>query len=122
MSHVSIKIKRTPPFEFLFGKPGQDIIYEEIDEEIRDVVRLLNEKGIQTYSSCSGHGKRDPFIFCQYTDPLLVAAILCEHNIHSFIIDDSYIFMPERTCLRRLSIKFVEYKGGFIVVRDTNEC
>jgi len=38
------------------------IPYDEIDEDIRPLVRILNEEDIVTFASCSGHGKKNPWI------------------------------------------------------------
>jgi len=46
----------------------EEIPWDEIDVGIRPFVRLLNEEGIETFASCSGHGKRWPAITCKIKD------------------------------------------------------
>lgn len=46
-----------------------EIPWDDIDEGIRPLVRLLNDEGIETFSSCSGHKEGDfPWIGCKTSD------------------------------------------------------
>lgn len=41
------------------------IPWDEIDLELHPLVKLLNENGIETFASCSGHGQHWPWIRCK---------------------------------------------------------
>lgn len=43
-----------------------------IDEELFSIIKALNDAGIKTISSCSGHGQIDGYILCE--DMILIYA------------------------------------------------
>ena len=47
---------------------SKEIPWDKIDKEIRPIVRILNEEGIETFASCSGHGTKNPWVNCLISD------------------------------------------------------
>lgn len=73
-----------------------DIQYEDIDPDIVDVIKLLNQNGLKTNFSCSGHKDGEPayISFCETVTDEQILNLLS--MLHSHNIDQSYRF--EKWC------------------------
>jgi hypothetical protein len=89
--------------------------YEEMDEGIRETVKVLNDNGVVTLYSCDGHGENAPYIICTLSKtPLEIAQILHEAEAYGFTINDSWVFTAKDFCSRNITIKFDTFWDGVV--------
>lgn len=64
-----------------------------LDPEIQEVVSILNQRGIETFSSCSGNEGHDfsyPMVRCKPCDPVRLFEVLAQHGYDGFYVKEYY--------------------------------
>ena len=66
--------------------------WNELDPEMIEPVRVLNEAGWETIACCSGHGKTCAWIRVKGTDPKPIAQTLKDANYNQFSISVTHSY------------------------------
>ena len=71
---------------------GTPVPWDDLDPEIVDRVRILTNGGLGTFSSCSGHGDRNPWVCVSTTDVEAVYRALQTAGEEGYAISVEYVF------------------------------